>query len=401
MSTLDLPHLPFPRADVLDVAPLYRTLAARAPISQVRTPAGDVAWLVTGYAEMRELFADRRLGRSHPDPDRAARISGSALLGGPMGNSETEARDHALMRRLLAPAFSARRLETLRGKVIGLVDELLDGLEAHGSPADLHEMLSFPLPVLVICDLLGVPYADRDRFRSWSTGAAALNDRAGAASSMGQLVAYMRVLVASKRAEPAEDVISDLAAVIPPSEGPGGRDAADGIAGLAAALLFAGHETTVTRIDVGTLLLLAHPDQAEAIRRDPSLVPLAVEEILRLAAPGGGGLPRYAQADIDIAGVRIKEGDAVLLATSVANRDPGTFEDADRFEITRQDNPHLAFGHGSHYCVGAALARIELQAVFPALLQRFGSLRLEVPPEQLDWRNDLLTGGVARLPVAW
>jgi pentalenolactone synthase len=391
-----LPQLPFPRSDVLQIAPLYRTLAARSPITPVRTQAGDLAWLVTGHAEVKALMADRRLGRAHPDPEHAARISGSALLGGPMGRAATELQDHARMRRMLAPAFSARRLESLRGKVVEQIEDLLDRLAAQGSPADLHEAVSFPLPVLVICDLLGVPFADRDRFRQWSTGAARLTDRSAAAQSLERLVAYTGELVARKRREPVQDVISDLVAAVPASQGDGP------IAGLAAALLFAGHETTVTRIDVGMLLLMTHPDQAAALRRDPRLVPDAIEEILRFAVPSaGGGLPRYAQADVEVAGTVIRTGDAVLLAAGAANRDPAVFADADTFDVTRETNPHLAFGHGMRYCVGAGLARIELQEVLPALLRRFPAMVPAVPVEQLELRSDLLTGGLAALPVSW
>ncbi|MDT7710395.1 MAG: hypothetical protein QOG20_6002 [Pseudonocardiales bacterium] len=393
--TSALPQLPFPRPDILDVGPLYRSLAGTAPINPVRTAAGDVAWLVTGYAEARALFADPRLGRSHPDPENAARISGSALLGGPMGIAATEAADHTAMRKVLTPAFSARRMSRLRAHVEDLVDGLLDELAAHGSPADLHEVLSFPLPVLVICELLGVPFADRHRFSAWSAGACNLNDRAASTTALGQLFGYMRELVVRKRAEPCEDVISDLVATV---DGP---DADGRVAGLGAMLLFAGHETTVTRIDVGTLLLLAHPGQADALRNDPGRVAGAVEEILRLGAPGGGGLPRYAQADIDVAGVHIRSGDAVLLAVSVANRDPEVFADADRFDLTRTANPHLAFGHGPRFCIGAGLARIELQAVFAALPARFPTLALAVPVEQLQVRSDVLTGGLTALPVTW
>ena len=168
------PQLPFPRPDVLSVGPLYAQLRATAPVCAVRTPAGDPAWLVTSYALTRELLADRRLGRSHPEPERAARISGSAVLGGPMGDAATEAEGHARMRKLMAPAFAARRMHRLRAHVADLVAEALDAMAAHGSPADLHELVSLPIPVLVICELLGVPYADRGRFRALSEGAGGL-----------------------------------------------------------------------------------------------------------------------------------------------------------------------------------------------------------------------------------
>jgi cytochrome P450 len=389
------PQLPFPRRDVLEIAPLYRALQADAPVVPVRTPAGDVAWLVTRHAEARALFADPRLGRSHPEPARAAKISGSALLGGPMGDAATEAADHARMRRLLVPAFSARRMGRLRGHVAELVDRLMDRLTERGAPADLHEALSFPLPVLVICDLLGVPYGDRDQFRAWSQGCADLTDRAASAAALERLVGYTRSLVRRKRADPGEDVISDLIAA------ENGTLSDDGVAGLAAVLLFAGHETTVVRIDLGALLLMTHSDQLDRLRRDPGLVPRAVEEILRMAAPSGVGLPRYAHADIDMAGVRIRTGDAVLLTSAVTNRDPGAFPEPDRFDIARDPNPHLSFGYGPRYCIGASLARIELQEVFTALPARVPTLRPAVPVEQLRIRTDLLTGGLSALPVTW
>lgn len=392
----ELPHLPFPRPGVLDIAPLYRTLQATAPITPVRTPAADVAWLVTGYAEVKALLADPRLGRSHPQPERAARISQSAILGGPSGNAATEAADHAMMRRLLTPAFSARRMRVLRAGVAELVERLLDQLAEQGPPADLHEALSFPLPVQVICELLGVPYSDRDQFRVWSAGAANMSDRRAATDALGQLVGYMHQLITHKRAHPGQDVISDL--ITAQAQW---RYGDDGIAGLAAALLFAGHETTVTRIDCGTLLLLTHPDQGDAIRRDPELVDSAVEEILRMAAPGSGGVPRYAHDDIELAGVTIRTGDAVLLTGAVANRDAAAFPDPDRFDITRTPNPHLSFGHGPRFCIGASLARVELRAVFTALPRRFPSLALAVPLEELRLRTDVVIGGLTALPVTW
>jgi len=393
--TTALPQLPFPRDDVLDVAPLFGELREQAPLLPVRTPAGDVAWLVTRYAEARALFADPRLGRSHPDPDNAPRISGAAVLGGPMGNAETEASDAAMLRRLLTPAFSPRRMARLRAHVAELVAELLDGLAEQGPPADLHEALSFPLPVLVICELLGVPFADRERFRGWSRSLGDLTDRQGSEQALGALVGYMTGLVAEKRTNPAEDVLSDLVTA------GGGLLTDDQAALIGTFVLFAGHETTVARIDIGALLLAAHPEQAEALRRDPGLAPRAVEEILRVAAPAGVGIPRYASADVEIAGVTIRRGDAVLLTASAANRDPDVFPDPESFRIDREPRQHLAFGHGPHFCIGAGLARVELQEVFTALPARFPRLRPTVPVAELQVRDDLLTGGLVELPVTW
>jgi cytochrome P450 len=391
------PQLPFPRPDVLSVGPLYAQLRATAPLCAVRTPAGDPAWLVTSHALTRELLADPRLGRSHPQPERAARISGSAVLGGPMGDAATEAEGHARMRKLLAPAFAARRMHRLRAHVADLVTDALDGMAAHGSPADLHELVSLPIPVLVICELLGVPYADRGRFRALSEGAGGLTDREASQRALHDLIDYIKELLPGKRSAPGEDVLSDLVAADPE----GGN--ADATAGLAAMLLFAGHETTVTRIDVGAVLLLTHPEQFRALAADPTRVPATVEEILRLAAPGGsgGGLPRYAHADIAVGDVTIRAGDAVVLSPAAANRDPAAFPDPEAFDPDRAAGGHLAFGHGPRYCIGAALARVELQAVFAALPARFPTLELAVPVEELEVRADLLTGGLRALPVRW
>jgi len=391
------PQLPFARADVLSIGPLYAQLRATAPLSAVRTPAGDPAWLVTSHALTRELLADPRLGRSHPDPERAARISGSAVLGGPMGDAATEAQSHAEMRKLLAPAFAARRMHRLRAHVAELVAAALDRMAAHGAPADLHELVSLPIPVLVICELLGVPYADRDRFRALSEGAGGLTDRDASLRALHDLVAYIGELVPRKRSAPGEDLLSDLVAA-----DPGGRHD-ERTAGLAAMLLFAGHETTVTRIDVGTVLLLTHPGHYRALAADPTRVAGTVEEILRLAAPGGGGggLPRYAHADITVGAITIRAGDAVIVSPAAANRDPAAFPDPEAFDPDRAPGGHLAFGYGPRYCVGAALARVELQAVFAALPARFPDLELAVPVERLELRADLLTGGLRALPVRW
>jgi cytochrome P450 len=387
----DLPRLPFAISDLLDVAPQYRVLRADHPITLVRTAAGDTAWLVTGYDEVKALFGDDRLGRAHPEPDRAARISDS-VLGGPLGNYETEQEDHDRMRRLLAPAFSPRRMRALRCRVQEMVDGLLDRLATLDRPVDLHQELAFPLPVMVICELLGVPYADREKFRTWSAAINRVDDREGSGTALGELMEYMVALIEDKRQAPAEDVISDLVAA-----------AADWgqISLLAAMLLFAGHETTVARIDFGTLLLLLNPAEREAVRTDPTLMPGAVEEILRVVTTGGGLITRYTRTDLDVSGVRIPAGDAVLLTPAVANRDPDVFTDPGRFDITRQPNPHLAFGNGRHFCLGAGLARMELEVVFTTLLHRFPTLRLAVPLDRLRLRSEAVTGGLAELPVTW
>lgn len=393
----ELPQMPFPRHGVLEPSPMYRTLQTTAPVTRVRTEVGDVAWLVTGHAAASALFQDRRLRRSHPEPELAAKITGSAVAGGPMMDSDTEEEQHAQMRRLLTPAFSARRMRMLRDRVTQLVDELLTKIQNVGPPVDLHEMLSFQLPVLMICELLGVPADDREKFGELSNALNSVADPAGAFAAAQQLAAYMHGLIERKRAAPGNDLISDAIA----AQRDEGYDD-DDVAELGAAMLFVGHETTVAQIDYGVLLFGDNVEQYERLRADPELLDGAVEEILRMASPGvGGGVPRYAGSDIDVAGVRIATGDAVLLAAAVANRDPAAFPEPDVFDITRSPNPHLSFGHGGRYCPGASLARVELRSVFDALPRRLPALRVAVPMNQLRLRRDTLTGGLAELPITW
>ena len=390
---MSVAQLPFEQAHPLQAPTMLRVLRQRGPVHRVRTATGDPAWLVTGYTEVRALLDDARLGRSHPDPDRAARTGESALFGGPLGDYDTEAADHARMRSLLQPHFTPRRIRALRPRVEALAGELLDDLARHGPPADLVQALAIPLPVLVICELLGVPYADRDRFRAWTRDAADVRDRARSERGLAGLFGYGQQLVARKRAEPGDDVVSRLCATA-------GTDD-DEIALLSMFLLFAGRETTVTAISTGALLLLDEPAQWQALAREPALVPEVVEEILRGGGQGGGGIPRYARTGLRIAGAQIKAGDLVLLDNGAANHDPSAFADPERFDVTRPAVAHLSFGHGARYCIGAPLARIELQVVFSRLVPHFPAMRLAEPVEQLTFNRDTLTGGLARLPVTW
>jgi cytochrome P450 len=371
------------------------------------TPAGDSAWLVSDYKTVKRLLADPRLGRTHPDPDRASRYSESVIFGRAQPASPTEASDHARMRRLLGPWFAARRLEVLRPRVQQIVDGLLDDLEAIGAPVDFHEAVSFPLPALVICELLGVPYADREEFRRWSDDAADMTDQARSFGGLAALWQYMNGLVAAKLDDPGDDVLSGLVAAHRADPDGFGLEV---VAQLGDGLLFAGHETTVAAIDTGVVLLSTHPEQRDALHRDPSLVPGAVEEILRSALPGAQaaadngrtqGLARWANADLDVDGVTIPAGDLVMLGLQEANRDPQLISGPSGFDISRRPNPHLTFGYGPHFCIGAPLARLELQVLFTALLDRFHALAVAVPIEQLQPRTELLTGGLAALPVTW
>ncbi|HTY31733.1 cytochrome P450 [Mycobacterium sp.] len=369
--------------------------STQLPVRRVRTPVGDEAWLVTEYAHVRRLLDDDRLGRSHREPETAARTGESALFGGPLGDFDTEAADHARMRTLLQPHFSPKHLRSLVPRVEALTTGLLGELAEQGPPADLHARLALPLPILVICELLGVPYSDREQFRAWAEDAGNVRDHARSERGLAELFDYGRALVERKRTCPGDDVMSRLRA----ADGVSDEEAAT----MSMFLLFAGHETTVVQIGLGATLLLTNRDQWQALVDNPALIPTAVEELLRAAATGAGvgGIPRYARTDFDIDGVAIHAGDLVLLDIGSANHDPSTFTDPERVDIARKDAGHLTFGHGARYCIGAPLARIELKAVFGQLIPRFPSMHLTVDPATLPTRSDVLAGGLVELPVSW
>jgi cytochrome P450 len=403
MTVTERPRLPFARSNVLELAPMYEVLRRQAPVTAVTTPAGDPAWLVTGFTEVRWLLADPRLGRSHPDPANAARMSTAAVQGGPEGDYETEEADHTRMRRLLTPSFSAKRMRLLSGQVQELVDGYLDRLIAeHDASADgmvdLYSGLALPLPVEVICRLLGVPEVDSGRLRALSDRMASFSDDGDAHRGFEEFGRYMAALAETKRAEPGEDVISDL---VQAQADDGQFDHAEMVR-LAVVLLFAGHETTVNRIGLGVLLLLTLPEHWDALITDPAgRVDDTVEEILRWGAPGALGLLRYARTDIEIGGVTIGRGDAVVLSTNAANRDPSVFAEAETFNPGRVERTHLGFGYGGRFCIGASLARTELRIVFETLARRLPGLRLATGLDQFQVRTDHVTGSVTSLPVTW
>ena len=387
-------YLPANEVRPLAAAPAIQALADDGPVHRIRTATGDPAWLVTGYHEVRRLLNDPRLGRSHPDPGSAARIARSALFGGPQGNPETEDVDHARIRALLQPHFAPGRMRAFRPRVQALTAGLLDDLARREPPVDLMGALVEPLPIMVICERLGGPYEDRPRFRSWTHAAGDVSDRARSKQGLADLFGYGEQLVARKRAHPGDDVISSLCAT-------SGTDDHE-IATLSMFLLFAGHQSTVAALGLGTLLLLTHQDQLNALRDNPERIPAAVEEMLRAPGHGGGGgIPRYARAGIEVSGISVSAGDLMLLDNAAANHDGRVFGDPGQFDITRQAASNLTFGHGSRHCLGAPLARIELQVAVSQLLSRFPDLRLAVELNELALNTSVVTVGLKQLPVSW
>ncbi|MEO6084592.1 MAG: cytochrome P450 [Umezawaea sp.] len=382
----------------------HRPLVQRA-VSQ----AGDPAWLITDYALVRTLLNEPRLVSTHPEPEKAARVSASVILGGPLPESPTEDVDHVRMRRALGRRYSTVALEAMRPRLQALVDELLDRVAASPQPADFHEAVSYPLPALVICELFGVPAADRDRFRRWSEDAGGMFDAERSFRGLMDLTGYLVGLVQDRLDEPRDDVVSDLAEAH--RADPTGFTL-ESAAQLCAGLMFAGHETTVTAIDAGVVMLATNPDQRERLLAEPDLLPAAVEEILRVSVPRptpakpapeeqSPGLPRWAKVDLDIDGVTVRQGELVLLGLQQANQDPALVGERTGFVVDRAPNAHLTFGHGKHYCVGASLARLELHLLFRALIERFPGMRLAVPVDELPAREDAVAGGLTALPVTW
>jgi cytochrome P450 len=368
-------------------------------VHQVRIPEGDPAWVVPRYDDVRQLLADPRLSLSW----RKGRRGG--YTGWPLTRAlarmllNVDPPDHTRLRRLVSRAFTPRRVETLRMNIQARADQLLDEMSPNGG-ADLIESYAAPLPVSVICDLLGVPVGDSADFRSWANALvtpsdAGLTTSTHAQHAVASLEGYIATLIAAKRDDPGDDLLSDLIAV---------RDHDDALTehelmSMAFLVLLAGYETTVHLIGNSVLALLQHPDQLTALRNDPHLLRSGVEELLRYAGPGAVAIRRFAAEDIELGDVTISTGDLVLLLVGSANRDPGCVPDPDRLDLTRADVPHLALGHGIHYCLGAGLARLEAELAIGTLVRRFPQLALAAPATELVWRSSFRIRGLKALPV--
>ena len=381
---------------------VHARLRAQRPVSAVIMPGGTPAWLVTGYAEARAALADPRLRKSNPgwqpDPDS---IYGA--LDGHMLNRDPP--DHERLRRLVNKAFTARHVERLRPRITAITAGLLDAMSDRRE-VDLLASFAFPLPITVICELLGIPVADRDDFRKWS--ASIISDAVSPEvfeADATAMVRYFRALLAAKRQRPADDLLSALITVREKGEGEGeGEAGGDGLrenelVSMAFLLMLAGHETTVNLIASGMLALLLNPAELDRLRANPALIGGAVEELLRYVSPVNHGTYRVTAEPVEIGGARIGAGEVVVVALSSADRDPFRYEDPERLDLGRDTSGHLAFGHGIHYCLGAPLARLEAQIAFGALLDRFGSMRLAVPADSLRWRPSTLIPGLEALPV--
>ncbi|GAA3146137.1 cytochrome P450 [Nonomuraea salmonea] len=305
-----------------------------------------------------------------------------------------DAPEHTRYRKLLTGQFTVRRMKTLEPRIAEITRDCIDAMEAKGGPVDLVEEFALPIPSLVICELLGVPYDDREMFQTESKKLFDIEASADdAMAALGRVWAYLHGLIQQKRERPADDLLSGLLE--------GGELNDDELTGVGVLLLIAGHETTANMLGLGTYALLTSPDQLAALRDDPSLVDNAVEELLRHLTIIHLGPTRVARQDVEIDGVTIKAGETVTLHLPAANRDPERFPGGDHLDITRPAGGHLTFGHGIHQCLGQQLARAEMRIAYPALLERLPGLRLAVTPEEVPMRSKMSIYGVHRLPVTW
>ncbi|MBP2326882.1 cytochrome P450 [Kibdelosporangium banguiense] len=393
-------HYPFDRPAALEPPVEWAGLRDKCPVATVTLPSGDQASLLTRHADVKQVLSDPRFTRQLNAED-AARISDSES-GGVFNDSSlatslpTGDDMHVRWRRMITKWFTARRMTMLRPGIEAMAEQLIDEMVERGQPADLRAGLGFPLPVWVICDMLGVPHADRDRFAYWSDTLLNLSryEQAEIDAAQAEFMQYMSAHVASKRAEPGDDLLSEL--TVHAEQWPDGVLAATGMG-----LLVAGHETTANMIGKMVSLLLADRRRWEQLLADRSLVRTAVEEVLRYDANLGFGMPRYINEDVEIAGTVIPRGTTVLCDMAAANRDGHVFDSADDMDLTRSPNPHLAFGVGTHSCIGQLLARTELQAVLDVLLRKLPTLQLAVEPSQLRRVEGLIIGGLSEVPVRW
>jgi cytochrome P450 len=387
-----------------DPFPLFVRVRSAGPMHQVTLADGHPAWLIVGYEEARAALNDPRLSKDmHAALARSGEVVAEGLPGPALARHmlAVDPPDHTRLRRMALPAFSKRRVAGLEDRIRAIVDRLLDDLAAEGDrPVDLVAGFAFPLPFTVICELLGIPEQDRADVGRWFRTLLAPYSgprSAEAVAASDAIVGYLTDLLAFKRAEPGEDLVTDLVAAAD-------RDGAlteQEMASTIFQLVVAGHDTTTSLIGNGTVALLRHPEQRDALVADPDLVPRAIEECLRFDAPVPHSTFRYTTEEMLIGDVTIPAYAQVIVSLAAANRDPARYRDPETFDVSRDDGSNLAMGHGIHHCLGAPLARMEARIAFTALLTRFPAMRLAVDPAELRWGHGdgLVLRGLSALPV--
>jgi cytochrome P450 len=383
----------------LEPDPLLAQLRSEEPVCRVQLPYGPPAWLVTTHQLAKSVLADSRFSRAAAVGQDTPRYAPVDIRQVAESIASMDPPKHTRIRRLASQALTARRVEQIRPRVRLIAAGLLDDMTSAGAPADLVGSFSSVLPVITMCELLGVPEADRHTFRHWAdttvTTAAVTPEQQQ--EIYLNLAVYLAEQIELRRSQPRDDLLTWLVQA---------RDDLDQLTEtellfLGLALLVGGYDTTARQITNAVYTLLTHPQQLEQLRARPELLPTAVEELLRFIAFATPMTPRIAMADVQLGDVTVRAGDAVLWATSSVNRDENVFSRADQLDITRDPNPHVAFGHGPHFCIGAQLARLELQVSLETILSGLPGLRIAVPESDLAWETESLLRGLAAFPVSW
>jgi cytochrome P450 len=391
-----VPSYPFPLPDALSPPTRWARLRADDPVAEVRLPSGDTALLLTRYDDVRRVLADPRFTRHSAGAARAT----ANEEGGVFGAQLTEEELHQRWRSVILRAFSAKRVAAMRPRIEAMAEELVTAMAEKGAPADLLAAVGYPLPRWVICDQLGIPAPDYERFAHWSDTMLNMTryTQAEIDTAQAEFGAYFSAHIAAKRGAPGDDLISEFIRFTDELDD---RLSDAILIGTSQGLLVAGYETTAGMIGKMVAVLLAEPGLWERLRADPALVRTAVDEVLRFDANPGFGMPRYLTADVEVADRVLPAGTTVICSVGAANRDERAFPGADRVDLARTPNPHLAFGVGPHVCIGQALAKVELRTVLAVLLRHFPRLRLAEPASALRVREGLVVGGLERVPVSW
>jgi cytochrome P450 len=405
--------------------PVYAAMREQGPVASVALPTGESIWFVIRYAEVVAMLKDNE--RFANDPSNTLTEEEYAQLFQQATEHLTDEQqqmaaqtdeilrrnllavdppDHSRLRRLVAIPFTPKYIEGLRLRVQAIADTLLDTVQARTDETGRREMeligdFAYPLPLTVISEMLGIPLADRDKFREWSQAAVSFTpaDRANPAvtAKLIEFIAYLRRLVAEKRSNPGDDLLSGLVL----AEAEGDKLSENELLSMIFVLIVAGHETTVNLIGNGTLALFEHPEQRARLQENPSLLKPAIEEMLRYYGPVEMSLTRWVRQDTEFGGRNMRRGEQIMAVLASANHDGEQFPDPDEFDISREPNRHIAFGTGIHACLGATLARLEGQVAFATLLSRLPDLALAVPRGEVHWRDATFLRGLMQLPVTF
>ncbi|HEY6286266.1 MAG TPA: cytochrome P450 [Ktedonobacteraceae bacterium] len=386
--------------------PFYAQLRAEAPVFAVTVPmpTKQRAWLITRYSDVQDVLKDARFAknpRNAMSPEQLKKRPWMPSMFKPLEQNmlDLDSPDHTRLRALVHKAFTPRLIEQMRDEIQTLTDELLDAAEPKGG-MDLIADFALPLPLSIIGRILGVPAKDNHKFHRWTKtllSAGTNKNYVVFIPTIMRFMGYLKKLIKERRAHPKDNLITALVQAKDGSD----KLSGDEVLAMIFLLLVAGHETTVNLIGSGSLALLEHPDQLEKLRSEPAIIKPAIEELLRFVCPVEMATERYAREDITIAQTTIPRGELVLAVLGSANRDANFFDNPDSLDITRENNKHLAFGLGAHYCLGAPLSRLEGQIAISTLIRRMPNLRLSIAPDQIRWRGGIILRGLEALPVSF